>query len=147
MSSCQKYRRNKHNFWFQACLCVPKWIHTCLSIFAQTSNIFADVAYIPLPSLLLLIKLLQHVQNCVTPNSKSNYYFWFFLTLYRVQWMPMYIFKHPFFLHVFGPLMKVWGQQHKLFSWVKSHSRSYKGTVGGIHQKGTFKSSSANCSC
>lgn len=41
----------------------------------ELANIFADAAYIPLPSLLLLIKLLQHVQNCVTPNSKSNYYF------------------------------------------------------------------------
>lgn len=78
----------------------------------ELANIITDVAYIPLPSLLLLIKLLQHVQNCVSPNPKSNYYFLFFLSfsffaLYTVQWMRMYIFMHPFFLHVFGPLMNV----------------------------------------
>lgn len=50
----------------------------------ELANIFTDVAYIPLPSLLLLIKLLQHVQNCVPPNPKSNYYFLIFFP-YFVQ--------------------------------------------------------------
>lgn len=41
----------------------------------ELANIFTDVAYIPLPSLLLLLKLLQHVENCVVSNPKCNYYF------------------------------------------------------------------------
>lgn len=38
----------------------------------ELANIFTDVAYIPLPSLLLLLKLLQHVENCVISNLKRN---------------------------------------------------------------------------
>lgn len=71
----------------------------------ELADIFTDVACIPLPSLLLLLKLLQHVQNCVISNPKRNYYFCS-LSFFVLGSVDVGVYIRASLL-VFGLLMKV----------------------------------------
>lgn len=71
----------------------------------ELANIFTDVAYIPLPSLLLLLKLLQHVENCVISNLKRDDYFCSLSFVVQGS-VDADVYIHTSLL-VFGLLMKV----------------------------------------